>query len=121
MKIKDIAFTSYSVTDIKRSKEFYEGVLGLIPASVYDAEGMTFIEYEIGSGCVTIGTGNDNFKPGPAGGGIVTLEVENFDEAMSELKAKKVAIVMDAMDTGVCHLAIIEDPDGNRIMIHKKK
>ena len=29
MKITEIAFTGYSVTDMKRAKGFYEGVLGL--------------------------------------------------------------------------------------------
>jgi hypothetical protein len=28
---------------------------------------------------------------------------------------------MDTMETPVCHFAIVRDPDGNAVMIHKRK
>ncbi len=120
MKIKEVAFTSYSVTDIKRARKFYEGVLGLKVGSIFEGEGMCFVEYETGSGYLSIGSGAVAFTPGPTGGMIV-FEVEDFEAAIKKMKDEKVVIAMDAMDTGACHMAVIEDPDGNRLMIHKKK
>ncbi|HEY0908501.1 MAG TPA: VOC family protein [Candidatus Paceibacterota bacterium] len=120
MKIKDIAFTGYSVTDIKRARKFYGEVLGLKETSVFEADGMAFVEYEIGSGTLSIGSGAENFKPGP-NGGMVAFEVEDFEAAVAKLKAEKVKVLMDAMDTGACHMVIAADPDGNCFMIHKKK
>ena len=46
MKAKKIAFTGIPVTDIKRARAFYEGVLGLQVSGEF-GEGV-WIEYEIG-------------------------------------------------------------------------
>ena len=67
-----------------------------------------------------IGAGAELFKPGPTGA-TVALEVEDFDGAIESLKAKNVRFVMDSYDTPVCRMAAIVDPDGNVVMIHKRK
>ena len=48
MKVTNIAFAGIPVTDIKRARAFYEGVLGLKPSAEF-ADGV-WIEYEIGAG-----------------------------------------------------------------------
>lgn len=122
MKVTDIAFSGYAVTDVKRARKFYEGILGLKPSSVFEADGMAFIEYWIGDNenVLVIGAGAPDMKPGPTGA-TVTLEVDNFDQAVEILKKNKVTIVMPPQETSVCFMTLIEDPDGNRIMLHKKK
>ena len=55
------------------------------------------------------------------GGATVTLEVEDFDEAVKTIQKHKIEVVMPAMDAGPCHMMLIKDPDGNLIMIHKRK
>ena len=57
MKINEIAYTAYSTTDIKRARKFYEEILGLKPTSVYEGDGMAFIEYEIGAHTFVLGMG----------------------------------------------------------------
>ena len=49
MKFKEFSFASYAITDVKKSRAFYENVLGLKATSVFEGEGYAFIEYEIGS------------------------------------------------------------------------
>ena len=39
---------------------------------------------------------------------------------LRELKARSVKFSMETMDTPVCRFAMICDPDGNKIMIHKR-
>lgn len=122
MKVKEIAFSGYTVTDIKRARAFYEEVLGLKASSVFEADGMAFIEYWIGKDedVLVIGAGAPHMSPGP-NGAMVSLEVENFDEAVETLTKNKVEVVMPAQDTGPCNMMMISDPDGNRILIHKRK
>ena len=36
MKVIELAFCCYAVTDMKRAREFYEGVLNLQPTTVTD-------------------------------------------------------------------------------------
>lgn len=116
MKIKEIAFFGYSVTNMQKSKAFYEGVLGLKPARTFSD---TFIEYDIGSATLAIGVGSP-FKPN-SGGGSVAFEVENFDETLAHLKKHNVTFVFEPQDFGVCQMVAISDPDGNTLMIHRKK
>jgi predicted enzyme related to lactoylglutathione lyase len=47
--------------------------------------------------------------------------MEDLDEALSQLQARGVQVVREITDTPVCRFAIIADPDGNRILIHKRK
>ncbi len=48
MKIIEIAFTGYPVTDLKRARQFYEGTLGLTAARTGGDETRGWIEYDIG-------------------------------------------------------------------------
>jgi predicted enzyme related to lactoylglutathione lyase len=36
------------------------------------------------------------------------------------MKERAVSFVREAFDTPVCRMAVIEDPDGNHITIHKR-
>jgi len=120
MKITEIAFSSYPVTDIKRSRAFYEGVLGLKVTSEADLgpEGH-WIEYDIGPGTLGIGC-MAGWKPSPDGC-VVALEVADFDEAVAGLKAAKVPIKMEPFETPVCHMVMVADPDGNTLIVHRRK
>ena len=117
MKVRDIAFTAYAVSDLDRSRKFYEGVLGLKPAIL--KEGMPWIEYEIGPATLGIGQ-SEKWKPSRDGASIA-IEVENFDEAVAELKSKGVEFEMGPMETPVCFMAMFRDPDGSKLTIHRRK
>jgi len=120
MKITEIAFSAYAVTDIARSRAFYEGVLGLKSTKDYDTNsGAHWIEYDIGPGTLGIGQA-EGWKPSPDGC-TVALEVEHFDAAVAALKSAGTPIKMGPFDTPVCHMIMVADPDGNTVIIHKRK
>ena len=79
MQVTEIAFSVYPVTDLKRARAFYEGMLGLKPGMVYEGEGAGYIEYEIGPGVVAIGAGSLQLKTS------VALEVADFDQQADAL------------------------------------
>jgi len=120
MQVKEIAFSVYPVTDLKRARSFYEGTLGLKPGMVYEGENAGWVEYEIGPGVLAIGAGAEQFKPS-SHGGSVALEVEDFDLAVKELKEFGSKFVIEPMDFPGCRMAAILDPDGNTITIHRRK
>lgn len=120
MKIKEIAFAVYAVKNLKRARGFYEKVLGLKPTDVWMGSRGGFIEYGLGSHTFAIGMGAKQFKPGRSGA-TVALEVDDFEAIVKNLKKKKVKFVMEPHDGKVCHMALFLDPDGNQIMIHKRK
>jgi predicted enzyme related to lactoylglutathione lyase len=116
--ITEISFTGTPVTDIKRAREFYEGILGLKPTM--ESAGGMWVEYTMGDTTFAIGCYGDVWKPS-SDGTAVAFEVDNVDAEISRLKSKGVKVVMEPMDTPVCKFGIIRDPDGNSILIHKRK
>jgi predicted enzyme related to lactoylglutathione lyase len=115
--ITEIAFTGTPITDIKRAREFYEGVLRLKPAM--ESAGGMWVEYEIGNGTFGIGCYGEVWKPSNQGT-CIAFEVDNLDVEIARLKSLGVKFSMEVMDTPVCRFAIICDPDGNQVMIHKR-
>jgi len=120
LKVTEIAFTCYPVTDMKRARAFYEGVLGLIPTLlVSEPGGMQWTEYDIANGTLSLGVGAPDWHP-RGDGCSAGLEMEDFDAAIVELKANGVKFKMEPFPTPVCRMAFISDPDGNTICIHKR-
>ncbi len=122
MKITEIAFTVYPVSDITRAREFYEETLGLGVYEEVDYEqeggpaGTYWIEYEVNGSIFAI---SNNLELSQQNG--VAFEVEDYEEAIAALKDAGVRFVTDRIDTPVCCLRVISDPDGNLITIHKRK
>ena len=122
IKITEVAFVAYPVSDISRARNFYENVLGLSSGDMDDEiEGMPgkqWIEYELGNMTLAI---SNAWEPSGASGPTVAFEVPDLDEAVSQLKQAGVTFVADHIESPVCDFALITDPDGNSITIHKRK
>lgn len=118
LKVTEIAFSCYAVTDMPRARAFYEGVLGLKPTTVTDLPDGKWVEYEFGPHALDIGS-MEAWKPSPDGC-TVALEVEDFDAAIAHLRANKVKFRVEPFPTPVCRMAFVFDPDGNTICIHKR-
>ena len=120
LKVTEIAFSCYPVTDMARARAFYEGVLGLKATMAHgEPGGMQWTEYDIASGTLSIGAGAPGWKP-TSEGCSVGLEVEDFGAAIAHLKANGVKFKLEPFPTPVCHMAFIFDPDGNVLCIHKR-
>ena len=118
MKIEALAFVGIPVTDIKRAREFYEGVLGLQVAETM-ADG-NWIEYSLGDNTLAIASVGDKWLPS-SDGPSPALEVDDFDASIKWLKDRHVTFANEPFETPCCRIAIIQDPDGNKIAIHKLK
>ena len=121
LKVTEIAFSCYAVTDMARARKFYEEVLGLKPTMIIgEPGGMQWTEYEFGPHALSLGCAPGMFNPSPDGCSVA-LEVEDFDAAIADLRANNVKFRLEPMPTPVCQMAMIFDPDGNTICIHKRK
>jgi predicted enzyme related to lactoylglutathione lyase len=118
--VNEIAFFCYPVIDFDRALKFYQDTLGLkLSFAMPPGNGPRWAEFDIAGGTLAIGK-----APGmePAGrGGVVGLEVADFDAAVASLKAAGVTFTMEPFFTGVCHMAGILDPEGNPVLIHKRQ
>ena len=50
----------------------------------------------------------------------VALHVDDVAAARSALEQRGVSFHGDTLDTGVCHMALFADPDGNALMLHRR-
>ena len=118
MKIKKIGFVGIPVTDLKRARAFYEDVLGLKVSD--EMMGGQWIEYGVGEDTLAIANVGEHWTPSDQGTGAA-LEMEDFEEAIAELKKANVKFAWEPFESPSCHMAIVQDPDGNKLMIHKLK
>ena len=118
MKINNIAFVGIPVTDVRRARTFYEEVLGLAVSD--EMMGGKWIEYTVGDNTLAIANVGEEWRPSDQGTGTA-LEVENFDEAIKQLRNQDVPFAAEPFETPCCHMAVVQDPDGNKLMIHKLK
>ena len=103
-----VDFIAVPVEDLARAEQFYGETLGL--ARNPNTSGERWVEYE---------TGNLTLGLSTFGGGIA-LRVPDVEAARAELEQAGVEFSMDTFDSGVCHGAPFTDPDGNRLLLHRR-
>lgn len=119
--IQEIAYVGYPTKNMKNARAFYEGVLGLVPTDEFGpvTDESEFVEYSIGGVTLSVAHVPDwnPSKDGPS----VAFEMIDLDEAIAKLKEQGVIFTMEKIETPSCHMAMILDPDGNSILVHKRK
>lgn len=118
-RVTEIAFTGYPVSNIVRSRAFYEGVLQLKPSQVFEHGEKAWIEYEIAGSTFAISNFMEDRKPNGQGPSVA-FEVEDFDQTVAALRESRTPFLQEPMTTPVCRLAIVGDPDGNAVTIHHR-
>jgi predicted enzyme related to lactoylglutathione lyase len=112
-------FISVPVTDMERAKRFYGETLGL-PEIEHPGQG--FPEYQLGENVSLYllqmeKIGSKFTGPHTAS---IALRVPDVAAAQRELETKGVEFGGEPFDTGVCHMAVFKDPDGNQLMLHRR-
>ncbi len=118
MKILEIAFTRSAVTDMAKARAFHEGVLGLAPTTFFGEAGDKSRWTEIGDTAFSLGR-PAAFSPSPTGASVA-FETEDFDAAIKRPREAGVTFKIEPMQTPVCRMAMVLDPDGRAVCIHKR-
>jgi len=116
--VSGVDFVGIPTRDLAAAAAFYGETLGL-PRSVY-VEERNFAEFETGNLTLSIynaeriGLGhNPNRNP-------IALHVADVAATRQELERRGVSFHGDTIDTGVCHMALFADPEGNALMLHHR-
>ena len=122
LKINEIAFSVATRSPTWRGRGSFTKRFWDLKATIAfgEAGSMQWTEYDIGSGTLALGAGAPDWQP-RADGCSVGLEVDDFDAAIAHLRANQVKFKMEPFPTPVCQMAMISDPDGNTLCIHKRK
>ena len=114
-RVTGVDFVAVPSTDWKRSRAFYVDTLGLRPDDRSQGE------FWVGDTCFGIYEPTSfGLEFAPQTTAHVALHVDDMDAARAELEAKGVEFAGETFDTGVCHMALFHDPDGNALMLHHR-
>jgi predicted enzyme related to lactoylglutathione lyase len=115
--IREVAFIAIAVSDKDRARKFYQETLELIPART-QMDG-AWVEYDLGG--TTIGVGCHPAWQPSRDGTTVAFEVDDIDATIARLTERGVSFDIPKTETPVCWMAQFRDPDGNKLLVHKRK
>ena len=116
--ITAVDFVGIPTRDLARAVDFYGNTLGL-HRSVYMPD-RNFAEFETGNLTLNImnatqmGLEHNTFR------NPLALHVDDVAAARAKLESRGVTFAGETFDTGVCHMAFFQDPDGNTLMLHHR-
>jgi len=118
--LKKVAFTMLPVKDTRRARAFYERTLGLRVGS--HSDNGVWTEYDLpGGGCVALFNHPDPKSAAAPGGASIAFEVEDLDVLVARLKSDGVKFTADDVQSPECRMAILQDTEGNTIILHKRR
>jgi catechol 2,3-dioxygenase-like lactoylglutathione lyase family enzyme len=113
--INSLDYVAVPSQDADRARAFYVDTLGLKP------DERTRGDFWVGGTCCSIWEPARFGMPfAPQTTAHLALHVDDVGQARAELEAKGVTFAGDTLDTGVCHMALFADPDGNALMLHHR-
>jgi catechol 2,3-dioxygenase-like lactoylglutathione lyase family enzyme len=118
--VTGVDFVCLATRDLPAAREFYGRVLGLPCSSVWREADPVGAEYETGSLTLALldsAALGIEYRPNNH---PIALHVDDVAAARRELESRGVAFRGDIVDSGVCHMAYFEDPDGNQLMLHHR-
>jgi catechol 2,3-dioxygenase-like lactoylglutathione lyase family enzyme len=122
MLVTGVDFVTVPVRDLEASRRFYGEVLGLEAGPVYQRGDDPPMGAEFETGTVTVSL-IDPARIGrefAAQSQPIAFRVDDVEQAKAELEGKGVQFFGDTLDSGVCHMALFADPDGNTLMLHHR-
>jgi len=111
-------FITIATRDIDRAVDFYGGVLGLPELKRWGQ--MPGVEFETGNLTVAVMQSDAFGVEFQANNHPIDFHVDDFEAARVELESRGVKFMGDVLDSGVCHQAFFQDPDGNVLAIHHR-
>jgi predicted enzyme related to lactoylglutathione lyase len=102
-----VDFIAVPVSDLARADDFYGQTLGL--GRNPNSSGDRWVEYETGNLTIALSMY----------GGTIGIGVPDVDEARRKVEATGVEF-RDTFDSGVCNGAPFTDPEGNRLLLHRR-
>lgn len=116
--VTGVDFVTIPTQDFEAADRFYGDVLGLerskqwgdMPAREFETENLTIAVMQMDAFGQKFGA-----HPAP-----LALQVPDAAAAKAALEEKGVEFLGEPIDSGVCHMHIFQDPDGNTLMLHER-
>jgi predicted enzyme related to lactoylglutathione lyase len=120
IQVRGIDFVMYCASDVGKTRSWYQALFGL-------AKGEEWTKFwsEFATKPVTLCLNGPNQARdnqwtwnGPA---AVALAVDDIHAAAKVCRRRRIKILKGPVETSVCWMLFIADPDGNRLVLHQRK
>src|ERR1035438_2461766 len=116
--VTGVDFVGLPTHDLETAVEVYGNTLGL-RRPMYLKE-RNYSEFETGNLTLSVYNAEAMGLKHNTNGNAVALHVDDVAAARAALEARGVEFFGETLDTGVCHMAMFADPDGNALMLHRR-
>jgi predicted enzyme related to lactoylglutathione lyase len=116
--VSGVDFVPVPTRDLEAAVEFYGTTLGL-ERSVY-LKDRHFAEFETGNLTLSVMDAEAFGLPHNINANAIALHVDDVAAARATLERRGLVFNGETLDTGVCHMALFADPDGNALMLHHR-
>jgi predicted enzyme related to lactoylglutathione lyase len=113
-EVQSVDFVSVPTRNPERAMRFYSELLGLAPSE------HTAGELETRNVTLGLWEPERDGEPFVANQAGIALRVPDVHAARARLEEAGVEFIGETVDTGVCHMAFLRDPDGNVIILHRR-
>jgi predicted enzyme related to lactoylglutathione lyase len=118
--VRAVDFVMYCTKNMRRARAFYQELFGLKKGGEWND---FWSEFRTAPVTLCLNGPAPRRRPkwnwqGPA---CLALAVDDVPEAVAACRQRGVKVLIGPVETRVCWMAWIADPDGNRICLHSRK
>jgi predicted enzyme related to lactoylglutathione lyase len=116
--VRAVDFVMYCTRNMQKTRKFYQTLLGFKRGEEWNA---FWSEFKTEPVTLCLNGPGKTQKWNWQGPAAVALAVPDIYAAIEHCRRRKVPILIEPVETSVCWMAFIHDPDGNRICLHQRK
>jgi catechol 2,3-dioxygenase-like lactoylglutathione lyase family enzyme len=113
--INKIAFSHYFATDMERSVDFYQNILGFTLLFKRD----DWSEFSVGGQRLAIRKVDEIESPLKSGGAVISFETTSIESLVAFMKGKNVRFAEEIQSYSYGKLATFFDPDNNLLGLYE--
>jgi predicted enzyme related to lactoylglutathione lyase len=118
IRVRAVDFVMYCTRDMRRTRAFYQRLFGLKRGEEWNN---FWSEFKTSPVTFCLNGPHEARKWNWQGPAAIALAVEDIHAAIRECQRRKVKVLLEPVETSVCWMAFIADPEGNRICLHQRK
>jgi predicted enzyme related to lactoylglutathione lyase len=116
--VRAVDFVMYCTRDIRKTRAFYQKLFGLKSGEEWNDFWSEFATEPLALCLNGPSKKTDRDWQGPP---AIALAVDDIHAAIAACRRQKVKVLKAPVETSVCWMSFIADPDGNRICLHQRK
>ena len=120
IQVRALDFVMYNTKDISKTRAFYQKLFGFKRGHEWEDFWSEFATEPL-TLCLNGPDKSRGKKWDWQGAACVALAVDDVPSAIAKCRGLGVKILIEPVETSVCWMSWIADPDGNRICLHSRK